>query len=340
MEAFNFNNITPAINITTDYILSKIDEQVIFYYYFGRFELNKVYQSKFRADKTPSTGFYINKKKVLTYHDLKTGEKLDCWNFVAKLYGLTFKQALYKIANDFGLCKGCKLQVPEKVFLAAKTVDLEAKEPTLIQFIPDKFNSSNLLYWRYYEITKDELVREEIYPVKKLFINHKEISCSTEQRYAIVVNYRDEDELKTGLKILSPTDLKMKWLSSVPLWAVGDLETMPHLSKNAFVCKSKKDKIVLSKWLTDCCWTQNESKTCFPENAQQKLLTEYEKTYLVYGADPHGVEQCQTYNTAGFLYFNTPKIEYEKYQIEDPADYIKSYGCMAFEKLLIEKNLL
>ena len=113
-----------------NFITSKVSESTIFSQYFGNFELKKIYRNPLRRDKNPSSGFYINKKGRITFHDLATGKKHDAFTFVEALYGLTSAQAIEKIASDFGLLKGGIVKYDKnKVF----DVDLEVKKQTLIQ---------------------------------------------------------------------------------------------------------------------------------------------------------------------------------------------------------------
>lgn len=336
---FDFSKVTPNV-VTIDYILSRIDQTTIWCYYWGVFKLGKAYTSKLRKDRNPSVMFYINKNGNITLRDFTTEERWDCFTYVKELFQFSYKQhALNKIASDFGLISNLS-QVSEAIYKQSSSIDTDIKKNTLIQFIPDKWTKENLSYWRSYEINQQELSKENIYPVKKLFINKKEVFGDYD-RYAYVVSYTDNNEdSKTGIKVLSPKDPNMKWMSSVPLTVVGDIDKLQYKSEMVLICKSKKDKIICSKLFPDVCWTQNESTGCFPIEEQQLLLNRFKKAILVWGADDQGVRECTKYNEKGFGYFNTPKEDYIKHGIEDPADYVKWYGLDALKELFIQKGLL
>lgn len=339
MEEFNFLKTNPALNITTDYLLLKIGDSTLWRYYYGNFKLGQAYPSTFRRDSNPSTSFYINKRGLITLIDYATEERLDCFNFVRKSYGLTFKETLTKIATDFGILKS-NIIIPRQVFIDAEIIDKDQKQRTLIQFTQKPWDKESLLYWRFYEITQEMLEREHIYPIKDLFINHKFIpNPNNYQRYAIIVTWKEDGKLQQGVKVLSPNDPKMKWISSVPLAIIGDLEELPHLDSRVFLAKSKKDKVILNSIFTDTCWTQNEGSGCFPESIQIKLLNEYKEAYIVYGSDPQGVQASSYYTPKGFKWINTPKDEL-KWGVNDPAEYCKRYGREKLIEFFKQKGFL
>jgi len=162
----DFSKINPYISITPQWILSKVDQASIFLYYFGRFKIGNVYSSPFRKDKNPSCGFYISKTGNIMFHDFSTGEKYNCFAFVKAKMQCNFDVALRIIANDFGLIKFTTRKVTESFIKEASEIDLECKKNTIIQFVPDKWQEKHLKYWKSYEITKEELIREDVHPVK------------------------------------------------------------------------------------------------------------------------------------------------------------------------------
>lgn len=323
----DFNKVYSS-PITRELVLSKVQESDIFYNYFGNFDLKKIYKSVFRKDNNPSTGFYINKKGKLIYNDLKTGEKLDCFAFVSKLYNITYYEAIRKVAADFGIIGQSKIF--EKKY--NKELDLETKSKTIIQFVPDAWNYENLLFWKKYEITQDELERENVYPIKELFINKRKI-YGNEQRYALVESYEDN----TYVKIYSPFDKKMKWVSNIPLYVPFGLESLPYKSDTLIITKSKKDQIVLKKIFTDVIATQNESVSALCEKDRNLILSMYKNPIIFWDNDATGVENCTEMNKFGFGYINIPKIEYEKYKIKDASDYILHYGLDSLKEFINEK---
>lgn len=335
-KMIDFNKITS--NVDSNFVLSKIDAATIFSNYFGHFDMRKVYPSKFRKDKSPSTGFYINKHGEIIYNDLATGEKLNCFAFVAKLHNISYFNAIKKVAQDFGLIYSNKyVPISKEIFKLGAEVDLEAKQKTLIQFIPDVWSEKYLTYWRTYEVTEEELIREKIFPVKRLFVNKKEIwSKNGIVRFAKLVKFEGEEYVK----IYSPKDKNMKWISNIPLTVPFDFEELPHESRRIFITKSFKDAVVLKKLFTDVIATQNESESALSPKIQLELIKNYDEGIIIFDNDSVGVENCKKFNDKGFGYFNIPYHYYEKYNIKDCSDYVAFFGVDALRELFKEKQLL
>lgn len=51
---YDTTNIKDEVNITLDYILSKVTEYDIYAAYIGNFKVGMIYNSPFRKDKNPS----------------------------------------------------------------------------------------------------------------------------------------------------------------------------------------------------------------------------------------------------------------------------------------------
>lgn len=320
--------------INRDFILARLQESDIFYNYHGSFKLGVVYSSKFRKDSTPSCGFYINKNGKLIYNDLKTGEKLDCFAFVAKLFALTYGEAIQRVAKDFGIIQSDSKLVykPNPDF----ELDLDVKSKTIIQFSPKRWDDNNLLFWRKYDIVREELEKENVFPINELYINKKKIYGKDVQRYA----YLERSNGEEFVKVYSPYDKQMKWLSNIPLYVPFGLKDLKFKTDTIIITKSKKDLIVCKKLFSDVIATQNESESALGFDVQDMLLSNYEHAIIFWDNDQTGVDNCKKFNEKGFGYFNIPKMEYEKFKIKDASDYVAYYGVDALADLFKEKGIL
>ena len=324
--------------INKNFLLSKVSEEQIFYYYFGKpFKLGDRYNSPFRKDKDPSTGFYINKSGILTYNDLRTGEKLDCVAFVAKLYNISYSQAIKRIAADFGLINSdAAVKVDITSLKPIEGFDKEQKKETIIQIVPGKWDKRHLGYWRIYDINEDELKRERIYPVKELYINKTKIGNKDNNiRFAYLENYKG----KEYLKIYTPDDKINKWISNIPLHIPFGLEDLDYSSDTIYITKSKKDLVLLKKLFKSVIATQNESASSLPPDVVEHLCNSFKNRIIIWDNDETGVENCKEFNSKGFGYFNIPIKEYNKYRIKDPSDYVQYYGIDALEELFKQKGI-
>lgn len=337
----DFNQVDAAVNVTREFILSRVSEEQIFFYYFGRFELGKVYPSKLRRDKSPSTGFYINKTGNIIYNDLCTGEKTNCFTFVSKLFQLPHIDALHKIAYDFGLINHATVKpIAQNILDQGVEFDRELKKNTLIQFIPGQWTERRRMYWGQYSLEVDELKREQVYPVDKLFLNKNEIRNLDELCFAYVVQDRVKgEEPRTLVKIYSPYSTTMKWLTNIPLTTPFGMNDLKYGTDHIIVTKAKKDMMVLRKLLPSVIGTQNESASSLTDENVKHLCFNFERRTIIWDSDDAGVTNCKKFNSRGFGYFNTPKELLER-DIKDVSDYVKAFGLKALEDLLKQKGIL
>ena len=319
--------------VDESYVLSRIDESTIFSNYFGEFELGAVYHSPFRQDTNPSTGFYISKNGGLIFNDIKTGEKLNCFRYVKKLYGLKYdNEAIMKVAENFGLIKGVEAKFDKaRVF----HVQQEINKETLIQFEPAKWHKIYLDYLRQGDIDESDIPKGQFYPIKRLWLNKKEIETK-EIRFAQLVFHND----KLYTKVYSPHSTTMKWLSNIPLSVPFGMNTLKYQSDTVFIAKSFKDMMLLRKIFPDVIATQNESESALTDDTQEHLINKFNRRIIIWDNDKTGVENCTKFNERGFGYFNIPNEYYLNFGIKDPFDYVSYYGIDSLKNLFKEKNLL
>lgn len=334
----NFNQVDAPVKLSVDFILSKLDEVQIFYFYFGHFELNKSYHSKFRKDRTPSTGFYLGKNGRIIYNDLKTGEKLNCFAYVAKLFNCSYGEAIKRIAGDFGLSNNEASPAAKRILSQSIEFDKETKKQTIIQIIPSSWNANHLSYWKQYDVDISDLKQNNVYPVKRLFINKMEYKVD-ELCFAYVVKEKVSKEVKEYLKIYQPYSQNMKWISNVPLTVPFGLYELKYGTDHLVIGKAQKDRLVLLKFFESVIGTQNESTSSIPDRLVKHFTFNFPRRTIIWDADETGVVACTKFNPKGFGYFNTPK-ELLAQDIKDVSDYVKAFGLKALEKLFKIKGIL
>jgi len=335
----DFGSVIPTHDITTEFILSKLDESHIFSYYFGYFELNKLYPSKLRADKHPSTSFFISTKTgSILYKDFANNKVYNCFNFVAALFNTSFIEAMNIIARDFGL-SNINTAKPEAIdVLKNVDFDKQIKAQTIIQVIPSVWESHHIQYWKEYHLDIQKLKANNVYPVKKLFVNKREFVIDP-LCFAYLVR-SDDDGYHEYLKIYQPlrTTTTGKWINNVPITVpFGLYELKP--SNHIVVGKAKKDEMVLQHFFTSTIGTQNESEAALSDVLVSRFHNEFPRRTIIWDADSAGVESCKKFNDRGFGYFNTPAYLVDR-GIKDVSDYVKAFGMKALERLLKSKGII
>lgn len=323
--------------LTMQNILTLISEYDIFMYYMPNkdWELNQVTLSPFKIERHPS--FLIGNKhgniSYIAFND--TSKRGDCFNFVKQLHNLSnLDEVLRRIDTDFqlGLSGGVKGDF-KQITSSYKQPEI-TKRNTLIQVSTRKFTKEELAYWNEYHQDITDLRNNNIYSIKTLYLN--------KQRFAL-----KDSELRFGYfydgfwKIYVPfADKKRKWLpNNVPIVAMDGKDNIKNCD-TAFINKSKKDHMVVSKIFPCSCAVQNEGVACFsPENVEY-LKSNSKRQVLSFDGDIVGVENSQQITKMfEFGYCNVPR----KYLLEGIKDWAalgRQYGIKTVEEVLKQKGIL
>lgn len=320
-------------------VLDKITEYDIFRWYMPdkSWKLNRVTYSPYRNESNPS--FIIgNKSGHLTFIDFAdTSRRGDCFEFVKTLHNLSSMDDVLKLIDrDFhlGIASGVVTEEYKKIVSEYKQPEDLGKRYSLIQVITRKFNNDELEYWNSYHQSLQDLRDNNVYAVKKVFLN--------KSLFAI-----KDNELTFGYfydghwKIYRPfADKKVKWVpNNVPITAMDGREDIKDC-ETAFINKSKKDYMVMKKLFPCSCAVQNEGLGCFSTENVEYLRANSEKQILSFDSDVTGVQNSQQITKVfGFGYLNVPK-KYLTEGIKDWADLAKIHGMEVIENYLKQKKLL
>ena len=138
---------TPQINLK-ELVSSRLSEFDIYHMYLGEFKLNTVMKSPFHRDRHPSFSIGTSTSGRLYWRDYSADEKGGAVDMVQKMYGLTYPQALQKIAQDFGLLVADGVQY--KKIISSYIQPVIEKHDTLIHVKAGKWTKKALEYWSAY----------------------------------------------------------------------------------------------------------------------------------------------------------------------------------------------
>jgi len=324
--------------LSIETILARVTEYDIFRWYMPNkdWKLNQVTYSPFRNENNPS--FLIgNRRGVISFIDFAdTTKRGGCFDFVKMLFNLSsLNDVLMLIDKDFGLgiLDGHGTQVYKQVVSEYKQPQ-QSKRHSLIQVVTRKFTKEELDYWNLYHQDIQDLRDNNVYSVKKVYLNKQLFSLKeTELRFGYFYNghwkiYRPHNERKT------------KWVpNNVPITEMDGKESIANCDV-AIINKSKKDYMVMKKVFPCCCAVQNEGMACFsPENVEF-LKANSDRQILSFDSDVVGVQNSQQITKLfNFDYLNVPR-NYLQEGIKDWADLSKAHGLKAIEDYLKQKQLL
>ena len=326
--------------LTIENVLKLVTEYDLFRYYVPhKWKLNQATNSPLHEDNHPS--FLIgNKNGNLTFIDFTTGDKGDVFEFIKVLYSLSsIDEVLRKIDCDMGLGFNSKENVGEYKKIVSQykqPEEIKEKHYSIIQCVTRKFTKEELSYWNDYYQDIEDLKREHIYSIEKLYLNRKLFPLkSTELRFGY---YAPEEG---HWKLYRPFSAKkIKWvpnnISSGYMEGKSDIVNC----KIAFVNKSRKDRMVVRKVFPCSCSVQNESGGCFTNENVEFLKANSDRQILSFDSDNPGVSNSlQITKLYDFEYCNVPR-KYLSEGIKDWAGLSYKYNLELIENILKEKGIL
>lgn len=325
------------VNLTIEALLERVSEYDIYREFMGEdFTLGKVCHSPMpgRRDTHPSFCIRVIKGGQLMHIDYADSRfRGGCINFVMQKEMCNYNDALKKVdvAFNLGISTTPHLATPRVIY---PQPDLKEARPTFIQVeYGVNFSEEDLAYWAQFHITKEELGSNEIYKVNRYLINRQ---LQRQRKGELIFGYK----LGNHWKIYRPLASKeLKWKNNIPIDAVEGINNLKQCKKG-IVTKSRKDRIVLRKFLPEVCSVQNESMVALNEETVTFLRGNCSEIYLNYDSDPPGKENSWLVTTEfGFKHLNVPD-RYLAGGIKDFSDLSRSHGLEAVENHLKEKHII
>ena len=328
------------IPLTIDNVLKLITPYDLYKHYFGDFKINVVTKNWMRGDENPS--FIIgNATGELHHFDFADSYwRGDAFSFIQQMYGISsMDEVLKKIDADFGLgiCSSKNIGEYKRIKSEYKQPEeIKEKHYSIIQCVTRKFTQEELKYWSEYYIDIEDLKREHIYSLSKVYLNRKLFPLKeTELRFG----YYAEELGKW--KVYRPhSSKKNKWFpNNIPNSYMEGKENIINCG-TAFINKSRKDRIVVSKVFPCSCSVQNEGISCFPPENVEFLKANSDRQILSFDADVPGVTNSQQITKLyDFEYCNVPR-KYLAEGIKDWADLAKTHGLNVIEEHLKLKGVI
>lgn len=308
----------PQIDLR-ELVNGRLSEYDIYHYYLGEFRLNTVMKSPFHRDRHPSFSVGVSTSGRLVWRDYSADEKGGVIDMVQKIYGLTYHQALQKIAQDFGLLIADSIQY--KKIISSYVQPVIEKHDTIIHVRAGKWTKKSLEYWSAYGIDQQQLEREEIYNVDEWYLNRMRQGKKPGEN---VFAYRFPGDL---FKLYMPdrTREEGRWKTNVPCHTIEGLDRL-NGDKKVLITKSRKDRLCLQQITPYTVLNvQNEGSSCFTEEFRKQL--EHREVIVMYDNDPPGVGNCKKICDSWlYNYVNVPRHMLVEHKVKDASDWYKHEG--------------
>jgi hypothetical protein len=241
---FNLNKEKQLISKSE--ILKYFNELEIFQHYIDdEVMLGKVILSPLRRENNASFGFFVGEGNEICFNDFKLG-KGDFIQFLRLRDGLTYFEALSKVANDFNLQDDYICKIYPK----------EGRDKSKVRIIKDdmlskytgyylgkkarEWQSHDVLFWRQYGIGKETLEFFNVQPISYIFIGD---NCFPADKYAYCFI-----EMKDGVetyKIYQPFSENYKWINNHNNSVWQGWSNLPETGSTLIITKSLKDVMCL-----------------------------------------------------------------------------------------------
>ena len=317
---YDTTNIKDEVNITLDYILSKVTEYDIYAAYIGNFKVGMIYNSPFRKDKNPSFGcFYSRTTKQLMFKDHGTGDCGNVIKFVSLLTGLTnYSDILNNIVN--------KLKITNNTQLVSSKQYIPSTE-TVIGVVRQDFTLTDINYWSQFHISKETLKKYNVNSIKYYLCNGivKGIYKPENPMYAYKVY--------NNFKIYRPlADKYTKWRNNLTEYDIQGYAQLPKKGNILFITKSMKDVMCLHEMGYTAISPSSES-TFIPLDILEQLKRRFKRIIILFDRDVAGVKNSRKLSLKHGL---DAMFVHKKFNAKDISDAVKLNGFDKVKKWLNE----
>lgn len=330
----NFNNF-----ITKEDILKHISDIDVYHKYIDNdIKLNKIMLSPLRNEKKPSFGLFVGETGEICFKDYLLGAG-DFVKFVQLKFGLTYFQALSKIAIDFDFAdkyvcyKLNKVVYPEKTNLPNREELVKEINSLKLRKTSRNWEYHDKFFWVSFGISSKTLNYYRVEPVSYVHINDK-IYKSDKYAYCFT-------EFKDGIetyKIYQPFNKNYKWLNNHNDSVWQGWEQLPEKGEDLIITKSLKDVMSIVD-VTGLSSVSLQTENVIPkESVFNELQSRFETIYLLYDNDyDKDTNWGKQFGERLAEKFNVISIYIpEEYKSKDFSDLVKNHGKVKAKEILFK----
>lgn len=308
--------------LTIENILNRVDDFQIFRNYCSNFSnVNTMFPSEFRKEQNNSAviTYYNNKLWYKDFGDIENSA-MDCFTFIMKKYGMTFREALGTINNDFNLGLRQDALVPSLNYVGLPdkvSREFEERKQKNIRVKVREWNKNDLAYWSEFNINLNILQDYYVQPISRIFMDFNSFDAD-EYHYSY---YFGKNNNFYFYKLYSPFG-KYKWLSNCKKDLLQGFSQLPLYNDNLIITKSLKDVMTLSSYGVFSIAPGSESQL-INYNALQSLYSRFRTIYINFDNDDAGIKGSKAY----VEHYNLKELFVPKESgCKDISDYRKIHG--------------
>lgn len=317
--------------IDKDFILSKINQESIMQHYTGNdVTSKKLVTSCLRSDNHVTCGYYKSKSGVLYMHDFATGEHLDCWNLVMKMFNVNYYQALEIIAKDFCLVDSNIVKTKPVI-----VPEIKETESAIIQVQIKSFTQKELDWWQQFGINKKILKKYHIYSLQYVFLNG-ELRFTSSEKCPIYGYYFGKDKNSKELwKIYFPFNKEkgIRFINNLPVKKLQGYKQLKDSGNILVITKSQKDCMCFYGFGINAVAPSSESTFCLKEQIDE-LKKRFTHIIVMYDQDKAGKHNMYK------IRLKYPELDYfvipSYLNAKDFSDLVKLYGIEKTKDMLNE----
>jgi hypothetical protein len=340
--------------VTKESILALYDEEYLFKYYCPPFKgLNIPFcaEPEVRSSSKPDTkpSCRISRlSKGIYYKDFGSASlALDIWNYIEAKYGLTYHEALDKVALDMGIIDSplivSKSNEYNELISISNNSNTSVKNPVILEAPKELlikrrgWNNNDAEYWyNNYYINKDLLEEFDVHAITDYWIDDIHYEAE-ELAYCYIYYYYNGVLLK---KIYQPQSKTRKWKSNINKTVVQGIVNIPKQHDLLFITSSMKDILTL-RVLGYYAVAPNNEMTWLPEEVWEKFKIRYSNIYILFDSDSSGLDSSskfsQKYNIP-YIYIPPSNFLPNK-RGKDHSDFIKESHNLNLVKKIIDTRI-
>jgi len=340
---FNLKNINDFKYLTKENIIDSLYEEDIFSFYLNeQVDLKKEYLSPFRADKEPTCKFFKGRNGRLLFIDFGQNSSVsDCFQFVQKMFNISFFDSLLKINKDFNLNLGNN-SFNEYYYksirdpLNFKSIRVAYKKPANLLVKTREIKMYDNVYWNQYGIGLNTLNHFNVNCVQVVYLDNSIIWRNTETNPIYAYKFSGGKK-----KVYRPMEenKKFKFLSSPGISNIYQGEDqLPEVGDLLIITKSLKDVMVLYTLGFNAIAPNSESYV-IPEGDMKRFKERFKNLFLFYDNDLTGINTAYAISekySIPYSYIILNRDCYSK-DVKDISDFYKTYGRNSTLGLITKK---